>query len=227
MFDEIASTYDIANRVLSFGVDKSWRKVASELTYKLYDKNEIELIADVACGTGDMIENWLKVAQKKGIVVKKGVGIDPSVGMLEVARKRGLDVEFIEGEAKALPLKDSEADIVSISYGLRNVVDRVEGLKEFHRVLKDGGMLVILEFTKLKDATLMSKIRDFYMKKVLPLIGGFLSKNYEAYSYLPNSIDNFLTKESLVEELKECGFKVEFVKGFSMDISTLFIARKV
>ncbi len=227
MFDEIAPTYDVANRVLSFGVDKSWRKKACDKTFKIYGKRDIELILDVACGTGDMCEYWLKRGSANDIKIHKVTGIDPSKGMLEVARKKHIDADFLEGEAKSLPSKDESADILSISYGLRNVVDRIEGLKEFNRVLKRGGMLTILEFTKLENATLMSKIRDFYMKKILPVVGGLLSKNYEAYSYLPNSIENFLTREKLVRELKECGFEIEFVKGFSMDISTLFIARKI
>ncbi len=227
MFDEIAPTYDVANRVLSFGVDKSWRKKACDKSYKFYGKKDIDLIADVACGTGDMCEYWLKRASQNDIRLHKVIGIDPSVKMLEVAKNKNIDATFLEGEAKALPLESENADIVSISYGLRNVVDRLEGLKEFNRVLKKGGLLVILEFTKLENATLMSKIRDFYMKKILPIIGGLLSKNYEAYSYLPNSIENFLTREKLVRELKECSFEMLYVQGFSMDISTLFIAKKL
>jgi len=227
MFDEIAPTYDVANRVLSFGVDKSWRKNACDKAYKLYSKDDISLVVDVACGTGDMCEYWLKRASANDIKLHKVIGIDPSKEMLKQAKEKKIDASFVEGEAKNLPIEDETADIVSISYGLRNVVDRLEGLKEFNRVLKKDGLLVILEFTKLENATLMSKIRDFYMKKVLPLIGGVLSKNYEAYNYLPNSIENFLTKEKLINELKESGFDVLVAKGFSMDISTLFIARKI
>ena len=227
MFDDIAKTYDVANRVLSFGIDKSWRKEACNLTFDKYNNEKIDSILDVACGTGDMCEYWDKIAKERGIMIEKITGIDPSVGMLEEAKKKGLNATFVEGEAKDIPCKENRSDILSISYGLRNVVDRMEGLREFHRVLKPGGLLVILEFTKLPKKKLSAKVRDFYMKKVLPLVGGFLSKNYNAYNYLPDSIDDFLTTENLTAELKEVGFEIEVVKGNSMDISTLFIARKI
>ncbi len=226
MFDNIAKTYDIANRVLSFGVDKGWRKEACDKTFALYNKKDITTILDVACGTGDMCEYWDKRAKIQNIHIKDIYGVDPSSGMLEMAKEKGLNAKFIQAQAKDLPNKDNSIDILSISYGLRNVVDRQEGLEEFFRVLKPGGMLVILEFTKLQKQTFISRLRDFYMKKILPTIGGLLSKNYEAYNYLPNSIEGFLTKEKLIEELKEIGFDIKVAKGYSMDISTLFIAQK-
>ena len=227
MFDEIAKSYDLANRVLSFGVDKSWRRDACIKTYDYLNNKELDTVLDIACGTGDMCEYWDKIAKEKGINIKKIVGIDPSVGMLEEAKKKGLNATFLEGEAKDIPAKDKSSDILSISYGLRNVVDRKEALDEFYRVLKSGGYLVILEFTKLPKQNFISKIRDFYMKKILPFIGGVLSKNFNAYNYLPNSIEDFLTTQKLVEELKMSGFEIIEVKGYSMDISTLFIAKKV
>ena len=226
MFDDIAKTYDMANRVLSFGIDKVWRKKACDITLEKYGKKKLDLIADIACGTGDMCEYWRKRTTKKEVKLDNIVGIDPSIGMLNVARKKNIKAKFMEGEAKKIPLNNHSADILSITYGIRNVVDRVEGLKEFNRVLKKGGMLVILEFTKNENECTSSKLRDFYMKKILPKIGGFVSKNYEAYNYLPNSIDGFLTKEKLIEELDSCGFDVLMAKGYSMDISTMFIARK-
>jgi demethylmenaquinone methyltransferase/2-methoxy-6-polyprenyl-1,4-benzoquinol methylase len=226
MFDNIAGTYDVANRVLSFGVDKGWRKEACDKTFAYYKQNHIAMILDVACGTGDMCEFWSKRAKNHDIKIDEIYGVDPSSGMLEVAKKKGLDAKFIQAEAKDLPAKDDSVDILSISYGLRNVVDREEGLREFYRVLKPGGILVILEFTKLQKQTIPSRVRDFYMKKVLPMIGGLLSKNYEAYNYLPNSIEGFLTKEKLIEELEETGFNLLEAKGYSLDISTLFIAQK-
>ncbi len=226
MFNEIASTYDVANRVLSFGVDKSWRKDACDKTYALYDTKSIDLILDVACGTGDMCEFWDKRAQKSNITINKIIGADPSVGMLEIAKEKDLNAEFVVAEAKELPFETESVDILSISYGLRNVMDRNEGLSEFYRVLKPGGLLVILEFTKLQKASLASRVRDFYMKKILPVVGGFLSKNKDAYNYLPNSIEGFLTKEKLIGELEEIGFDIKEAKGYSMDISTLFIAKK-
>ncbi len=226
MFDDIAGTYDVANRVLSFGVDKSWRKDACDKTYELYNQKSIDIILDVACGTGDMCEFWDKHAEKNSVKVKKIVGVDPSTGMLNEAKKKDLNAEFQIAEAKKLPFETDSVDILSISYGLRNVIDRKEGLEEFYRVLKPGGLLVILEFTKLKKASIASRVRDFYMKKILPLVGGLLSKNYEAYSYLPNSIEGFLTKEMLIDELKEIGFDIKVDKGYSLDISTLIISQK-
>ncbi len=226
MFNDISKTYDVANRVLSFGVDRKWREIACQKCFDLYEKDEIETILDVACGTGDMCENWDKFAKERSIKIDKIIGADPSTGMLEEAKKKGLNATFVEAQAKDLPFKDATVDILSISYGLRNVVDRKEGLAEFYRVLKPGGILVILEFTKLKKQTLLGMARDFYMKKILPVVGGILSKNFSAYNYLPNSIDGFITKEDLVEELKETGFEIVEAKGYSMDISTLFISRK-
>lgn len=226
MFDAIAPTYDLANRVLSFGVDKGWRKKACDMAYRLYGKKELDLIVDVACGTGDMIDYWRKRAVKKGISLKKLIGVDPSKKMLEVARKKLEGALFVQGEAKHLPLGQNVADLVSISYGIRNVVDRREALGEFCRVLKPGGLVVILEFTKNTDTGVQSKLVDFYMKRVLPLVGGVVSKNYEAYRYLPDSIEGFLTSGMLTQELVDAGFEVLVDKSFSMNISTLLIARK-
>jgi demethylmenaquinone methyltransferase/2-methoxy-6-polyprenyl-1,4-benzoquinol methylase len=227
MFDDIAKTYDVANRVLSFGVDKVWRKKACDLSYEFYGKKDIDLILDVACGTGDMCDYWLKRADANSINIKAIKGVDPSVGMLSVAKEKLKNIEFIEGEATNLPVESGSSDIISISYGIRNVVNRVEGLKEFNRSLKDGGLLVILEFTKNEKRGLSDYLTDFYMKKILPTIGGLLSKNRDAYEYLPNSIDSFLTQDMLKNELIEAGFEPIYVKGFSMNISTLFIAKKV
>jgi demethylmenaquinone methyltransferase/2-methoxy-6-polyprenyl-1,4-benzoquinol methylase len=227
MFDDIAKTYDVANRVLSFGVDKVWRKKACDLSYEFYGKKDIDLILDVACGTGDMCDYWLKRADENSINIKAIKGVDPSVGMLSVAKEKLKNIEFIEGEATNLPVESGSSDIISISYGIRNVVNRVEGLKEFNRSLKDGGLLVILEFTKNEKRGLSDYLTDFYMKKILPTIGGLLSKNRDAYEYLPNSIDSFLTQDMLKNELIEAGFEPIYVKGFSMNISTLFIAKKV
>ena len=226
MFDDIASTYDLTNRVLSFGIDKQWRKKGCDKAYELLGKEELTQITDVACGTGDLLLYWRDRAKKHGISVNKYVGVDPSVGMLKVAKEKVNFADFLEGKAQELPVADEGTDIISISYGIRNVVDRVEALQEFNRALKPGGMVVILEFTKQEKSGFSSKLVDFYMKKVLPTIGGFVSKNYAAYRYLPDSIEEFLTTEMLKEELQEAGFEMKYVKSFSMGISTLLVAQK-
>jgi demethylmenaquinone methyltransferase/2-methoxy-6-polyprenyl-1,4-benzoquinol methylase len=180
----------------------------------------------VACGTGDLLLYWKDRAEKKNITVDSYVGIDPSRGMLEVAKEKVKFAKFIEGQAQAMPLSDDSCDIVSISYGIRNVMDRKSAFSEFNRVLKDDGMVVILEFTKQEKSGLISKIVDFYMKKILPAIGGLVSKNYAAYKYLPDSIEGFLTTEMLQSELKESGFEIKYTRSFSLGISTLLVAQK-
>lgn len=225
MFDDIAGTYDTANRVLSMGIDIQWRKKACDETFARYSK-PIELIVDVACGTGDMMGYWAKQAKKAGRQIGKILGVDPSVGMTDVGKQKFPEFEFVISEATKLPLGNEIADILSISYGIRNVIKRQEAFVEFSRVLKTGGYVVILEFTKDDKKGLLFGIKDFYMNKILPKIGGFISKNKEAYEYLPNSIEGFLTSSMLQKELDVAGFETEFVKSFSMDISTLVIARK-
>ncbi|MDK2061093.1 bifunctional demethylmenaquinone methyltransferase/2-methoxy-6-polyprenyl-1,4-benzoquinol methylase UbiE [Aliarcobacter butzleri] len=227
MFNNIAGTYDIANRVLSMGIDKSWRNKACNKTFELYGKKDIEKIVDVACGTGDMILFWQQVANENSINLKNIIGVDPSVGMMEVGKKKLPDVEFIEAYATQMPLIDKSADIISISYGIRNVVQRQEAFDEFARVLKKDGLVVINEFTKNKKENLLDHLTDFYLNKVLPVLGGLISKNKEAYRYLPDSIDEFLTTENLCKELKQSGLEPVYVKAFSMNISTLIIAKKI
>ena len=226
MFDDIASTYDLANRVLSMGIDKQWRRKGCEKAYEILGQSELSQITDVACGTGDLLLFWEEYAKKKNIVVNKYVGIDPSVGMLDVARKKVDFAEFLEGKAQELPVADNTTEIISISYGIRNVVDRVEALQEFYRALKPNGIVVILEFTKQERRGLVDKVVDFGMKNVLPRIGGLISRNYAAYKYLPDSIEEFLTTEMLAKELEEAGFEMKYTKAFSMGISTLLIAQK-
>lgn len=227
MFDDIASTYDLANRVLSFGIDIQWRKKGCDKAFEILDKKELTQVTDVATGTGDLLIYWKEQAKKNDVKIEKYVGIDPSVGMLEVARGKVDFAEFIEGKAQKLPIADESTDVISISYGIRNVVDRVEALQEFNRVLKPNGIVVILEFTKQERSGVVDKIVDFGMKKVLPRVGGLISKNYEAYKYLPDSIEEFLTTEMLAKELEEAGFEMKYIKSFSMGISTLLVAQKI
>lgn len=226
MFDDIAPTYDTANRVMSMGVDRSWRKKACNLAYEYYAQKSIDKIVDVACGTGDMMDYWARESHANSVNIKELIGVDPSVGMLEVAKKKFPKFTYYTSQATEIPLEDSSADILSITYGIRNVVKRQEALVEFNRVLKDGGLVVILEFMKNENPSFFGKIRDFYLNKVLPIIGGAISKNLEAYEYLPNSIEDFLTVDAMKNELSEAGFEVLYTKSFSMDISTLIIARK-
>ncbi|SFV53784.1 Ubiquinone/menaquinone biosynthesis methyltransferase UbiE @ 2-heptaprenyl-1,4-naphthoquinone methyltransferase MenG [hydrothermal vent metagenome] len=226
MFDDIASTYDKANRVLSMGIDIQWRKKGCDKAFEILGKKELGQITDVATGTGDLLIYWREQAVKNGVNIDKYVGVDPSVGMLDVARGKVDFATFIEGKAQALPITDESSDVISISYGIRNVVDRVEALQEFNRALKPGGLVVILEFTKQNRRGIVDKIVDFGMKNVLPRVGGFISKNYEAYKYLPDSIEEFLTTEMLAKELEEAGFEMKYTKSFSMGISTLLVAQK-
>ncbi|HIC43975.1 MAG TPA: ubiquinone/menaquinone biosynthesis methyltransferase, partial [Sulfurimonas sp.] len=189
-------------------------------------EKEIELILDIACGTGDMMDYWMKRADKHGIKVDKILGVDPSDGMVDVARVKFPKFDYAISKATEIPVEDATADFLSISYGIRNVVERENALKEFNRVLKPGGYVVILEFMKRENPGFFAKITDFYLNNILPKIGGAISNNKEAYEYLPNSIEGFLTLEKMQEELEVAGFEIKYSKSFSMNISSLIIARK-
>jgi len=226
MFDDIAPTYDKANRVMSMGIDKSWRRKACNLAYEYLAKDSLDKIVDVACGTGDMMDFWRERAEKSGIAIGEIVGVDPSVGMVDVAREKYPKFNYHISKATQIPLDDASTDILSITYGIRNVVEREEALLEFHRVLKKDGLVVILEFMKNENPSFLGKIMNFYTNKILPKVGGFISKNIEAYEYLPNSIASFSTVENMKKELETAGFEMLYTKSFSMDISTLLIAKK-
>ena len=226
MFDDIAPTYDTANRVMSMGVDKSWRRKACDLAYKFYAKDSLDRIVDVACGTGDMMDFWKNRADKAGIAIGEIVGVDPSNGMVDVARKKYPKFNYKIAPATEIPLEDASADILSITYGIRNVVERTQALDEFNRVLKKDGLVVILEFMKNENPSPIAKVMNYYTNKILPKVGGFISKNLEAYEYLPNSIEEFSTVANMQKELEDAGFEMLYTQSFSMDISTLLIARK-
>jgi len=225
MFNDIAPTYDRANRVLSMGVDTIWRKKACNLAFGYCNDTALSIV-DVACGTGDMMGYWKRIGDENSIHIDEIIGIDPSEGMVGVGREKFPQMSFYIAPATALPRENSSADIISISYGIRNVMERQAAFLEFNRVLKTGGLVVILEFMKNENPSALGKIRDWYMNNVLPRIGGMISKNYEAYRYLPDSIEGFLSVGNMSKELEEAGFEMLYVKSFSMDISTLMIARK-
>lgn len=224
MFDDIAFNYDLANRILSFGIDIKWRKEACKRAIELHNKNSLNIL-DVACGTGDMILQWIKSNPNKKI--NSICGIDPSSEMLKIAKQKlPQNVILQNGEAKKLRIDSNSIDILSIAYGLRNVVELDLALREFHRVLCDNGILVILEFSKKRNENIFDKIARFYTKRILPFIGGLISKNYKAYKYLPNSVDDFLSLEEIASKLQSLGFEIKERKRYFGNVCSLIIAQK-
>lgn len=221
MFDKIAPTYDVANRILSFGTDISWRKEGIKKALELGSSSNPQIL-DVATGTGDMLVFW-----KKAVVGDASyVGVDPSVGMLEIAKQKVSFGQFHEGYAQKLPFEAAKFDFLSISYGFRNVTEKEEAVVEFARVLKSNGRLLMLEFAKNESKNPFRIAAQWYVKKVLPWLGGIISGNLSAYRYLPNSIEGFLTRAEISAMLERNGFEVEVAKDFSFGVSSLIIARK-
>lgn len=224
MFDSIAKRYDFVNRVLTFGIDKRWREKSIKDTLELIDKKEVKIL-DVACGTGDMIEIWQNESKKKNIKATI-CGLDPSVGMLEVAKNRFLEVKFYHAYATEIPCNNESIDGISISFGIRNVIEIKKAIKEFYRTLKNGGIVLVLEFVKADTPSKFRKCVDFYSNKVLPKIGGILSKNKKAYKYLPNSIENFYTPNELKLLFENEGFKTLKIDSFNFGQVGVFIFKK-
>ena len=217
MFDDIAPSYDIVNRIVSFGSDKLWREKAIKKTLSFTNNNP--KILDVACGSGDMIEVWKKYTSNI-------IGLDPSKGMLKIAKKRFPEIEFYQGYAQNLPFNDETFDVLSISFGIRNVVEIQKAIDEFSRVLKRNGILLILEFTKPEKKSTIRNCIDFYSNKILPKIGGIISGNKEAYEYLPNSIQNFYTLNELCKKINK-KFEVVEAKNFKLSPASIIIAKKI
>jgi demethylmenaquinone methyltransferase/2-methoxy-6-polyprenyl-1,4-benzoquinol methylase len=224
MFDSISKKYDLVNRILTFGIDIRWRKKAIKEAFGLIPQNS--KILDVACGTGDMIALWQEMAKKYGKTLKI-CGLDPSSGMLEVAKEKLPNVKFYKAYATDIPCESESINAISISFGIRNVLEIEKAIKEFNRVLKKDGIVVVLEFTKAKRAHTFRKCVDFYSNKFLPKIGGILSKNKKAYEYLPNSIENFYTPDELRHLFEKNGFETVKSENFNFDQVTLLIARKI
>jgi len=218
MFDEIAPTYDLVNRIVSFGSDKIWRKKAIKEALKFLPKNPNVL--DVACGSGDMIAEWLKYTPYI-------IGLDASTGMLDIAKKRFPNIHFYQGFAQNLPFNNDSFDCLSISFGLRNVVEIQKAINEFHRILKPNGILLILEFTKSEKTSALRDCVDFYSNTILPKIGGIISKNKDAYKYLSNSIQNFYTSKELCKIIKNGYFEIKNIKSFNFSQLNLIIAQKI
>lgn len=231
MFNAIAPSYDVANRVMSLGIDVKWRKMACKKAFEAFKSENIASLLDVACGTGDMLLCWDSEAKRSQKHIAQLIGIDPSHSMLEVARAK-LDstisgIRLESGEAKALNVESESIDILSIAYGLRNVVELDTALNEFVRVVRSGGVIVILEFMNDSKKGLISSAMRFYTRKILPLIGGLVSKNYAAYKYLPSSIEGFVSSAELVAKMQERGVKTHFLKSYSAGVSTLYVGVRI
>ncbi|NNK80502.1 MAG: bifunctional demethylmenaquinone methyltransferase/2-methoxy-6-polyprenyl-1,4-benzoquinol methylase UbiE, partial [Flavobacteriales bacterium] len=183
MFDNIAHKYDFLNHFFSLGIDILWRKKSIRLL-RDYPSDEI---LDVATGTGDMAFELMKLNPKKII------GVDISVGMLDIGRKkiskRNLDdrMEFLSGDSENLEFENESFDLVTVSFGARNFENLKAGLADMHRVTKKDGKVCVLEFSQPQGFPL-KQLYSFYFKRIMPLIGKLVSKDNAAYTYLPESV---------------------------------------
>lgn len=207
MFSGIAGKYDFLNHFLSVNVDKRWRRlVRKKLETILANKSAVVL--DVACGTGDLAVELQMNAEAKII------GTDFCRPMLSIAfdknAKNNTEIPYIEADGMNLSFADNSFDAVTIAFGLRNFSNWQDGLKEFHRILKKDGKLVVLEFsTPIVPG--FKQIFNLYFTQVLPRIGGAVSGSRGAYEYLPDSVSRFPDQKGLVKMFEETGFTdVEF-----------------
>jgi demethylmenaquinone methyltransferase / 2-methoxy-6-polyprenyl-1,4-benzoquinol methylase len=197
MFDRIAPVYDAMNRVMTAGLDQRWRKATVRAAVRSGDH-----VLDACCGTGDLaMAAW---AGGAGHVI----GVDFSEGMLERARRKAPELEWVQADVLALPFEDARFDSAVVGFGIRNVENLEAGIRELRRVLRPGGRLGILEITTPRGA--LAPFYRLWFDRVVPLLGRVLPGG-SAYTYLPASVRRFPGPEELAELLGSCGFgDVEF-----------------
>src|ERR1019366_2437011 len=193
MFAAIAPSYDLNNRLHSLWMDQRWRKRA----VKLVELKPTDRVVDVACGTGDLAFAFAGQFEDGPAVI----GVDFTFQMLPIAgikasRRGGRECLFVNGDAQALPLPDQSADVVSIAFGIRNVADPAAAIREFHRILRPGGRLVILEFS-LPTNPILRGFYNFYFRRILPRTATLISGDKTgAYRYLPESVNTFIGRQA-------------------------------
>lgn len=221
MFDNISGRYDFLNHFLSLGIDVLWRKKAIRLLREFHPKRML----DVATGTGDFAIEALSLNPDKVI------GVDISEGMLEVGRKklkeRKLDtrIELRSGDSEKLPFEDNFFDAVIVAFGVRNFENLELGLKEMLRVVKPGGNVVILEFSKPSKFP-MKQLYNLYFTAILPWIGRWISRDNSAYRYLPESVKAFPDGNKFLEVLASLGYKNPKCDPLTFGISSLYWGSK-
>jgi demethylmenaquinone methyltransferase/2-methoxy-6-polyprenyl-1,4-benzoquinol methylase len=220
MFNNIAFRYDFLNSLLSLGIHKGWRKKA----VKIFKDKKPRFILDVATGTGDFAIQSI-VANPEKIT-----GVDISSGMLEIGREKikKLNLEnkiaLQLTDAEQLPFDDNYFDVITVAFGVRNFENLEKGLREMQRVLKPGGDLVIIEFSKPSGA--FSYLYKFYFKYITPAVGKLFSKDSRAYSYLPESVEAFPYGEALCKILLTCGYKNPVSKSLTFGVASIYTAGK-
>jgi demethylmenaquinone methyltransferase/2-methoxy-6-polyprenyl-1,4-benzoquinol methylase len=246
MFAAIAPSYDLNNRLHSLWQDQRWRKKAVQLAML----KSADVVVDVACGTGDLalrfVHKLWNLPPKYECRRKAVVAVDFTFQMLPIARAKGrrsqphLVQEFgspgkprsyadnicwLNGDAESLPLADEFADVVSIAFGIRNVQHPLIALREFHRVLRPGGRVIVLEFS-LPTNCVLRGLYNFYFRKILPRTATLISGDKSgAYKYLPQSVNTFITRQSMMQMLKDVGF--ERVEQFPMTFGVCVCYRAV
>ena len=202
MFNDIAGSYDFLNHFLSAGIDRRWRRKA----IKLLGESRPQHILDIATGTADL------AIQAISINPEKVTGVDIAEKMLEIGRekvkKRGLEnkVELQQADACALPFEDNSFDAITVAFGVRNFENLNKGLEEMNRVLKQGGMAVIFEFSNPK-AFPMKQFYNLYFRAVLPVVGKLVSRHNSAYTYLPDTVKAFPDGSKFVNIMENAGYQ--------------------
>ena len=220
MFDKISFKYDFFNHLATFYIDKYWRY---QFIRRLNIKTGMNVL-DIATGTGDVI---IKICSKNKDI--NGIGFDCSQNMLEMAKnkskkKKIANLKYIHGYAEKLPFESNSIDIITISFGIRNFSNYEDALKEINRVLKPNGTLAILEFCRPKNS-LFQKLFSFYFNNIIPIIGKILTGE-KLFDYLPESVNNFFSKNELLEKIESFGFKNTYAKNLTFGICSIIIGSK-
>ena len=202
VFDSVASNYDLMNDVMSLGTHRLWKNY----TIASSNVSKGDKVLDIAGGTGDLAIKFRKKVGGSGKVILS----DINGSMLEEGRKNLInhgiiDVDFIQANAESLPFKDNTFDCVSIAFGLRNVTHKNIALKQMHRVLKKGGSLLVLEFSKVENE-MLEKIYDAYSFNLIPKLGQFFANDEDSYQYLAESIRKHPDQETLKTMTLDAGF---------------------
>ena len=219
MFDNMAKRYDLLNRLMSFGVDKRWRK-RTVLSLGLAPGNNV---LDLATGTGDLAIDIAK--RSPGVTV---VGVDPSIKMLEIGiakiekAKLGDRITMEQGIGEDLPFEDNTFDAVTIAFGIRNCTDRPQALREMRRVVRPGGRVGVLELSEPKGG-FMAPFARFHIHQVIPRIGSWLS-GARKYRYLQESIADFPSAEDFSKIIEDCGLEMLDLISFSFGSCHLYLA---